>query len=208
MGHLRPPPVTRALCPATEDIRTQARGCGPPDHNKVSASGPCLCSPGPPRCRSNQVCSLGSGVPSCCGGSADTLPSRRRRRCGRRGRCCCCSGTARSWHPPTPGRHSNPGCIAHSWDLDASQWDSPVTPSPPGLYALSLDRDQSRARTHLRGPLCRHSSARGTAAPGGKSWRRSVRSLERPDKGRARRAAAMWGRRSNPPHTWNSNTKL
>lgn len=96
VGHLRPPPVTRALCPTTEDIRTRARD--PTDHNqlKVSVNGSCLCSPGPQRCRSNQVCSLGSVVPSCCGGSGDIPPSRRRRRCGHRGQCCCCTDTAHS----------------------------------------------------------------------------------------------------------------
>lgn len=117
-----------------------------------------LCIPGPERCHSNQVCSLGSVAPWCCGGSGDILPLRRHRRYSRRGRCCCCRGTARSRHPEMPGCHSNRGCICHSLVLTESQWHSfygqlgsiladgdedgtrPI-PSCPSLHAQVRPRD-------------------------------------------------------------------
>lgn len=79
-----------------------------------------LCSPAPGRCRSNQVCSPGSGLPWCCGGSADILPSGRRRRLAPRGRCCCCRDTPHSRRLATTGRHRNQGRTCRSVDLRQS----------------------------------------------------------------------------------------
>lgn len=125
VGHLGPPPLTRALWAETRR----------PRHANADTSrenGAYLCSPVPERCRSTQACSRGSEVPWCCGGSAGILPSRRRRRSGRPGQCCCCRNTAHTERPAMPGCHSNQGCISHSSALKESECNNRRMPSGPG----------------------------------------------------------------------------
>lgn len=113
VGHLSPPPVTGALCQPNAWFLASS--------TKPRVSGSYLCSPVPERCRSNQVCSPGSGLPWCCGGRAGILPSRHHRRLDHPDRCCCCKDTAHSYQPAMPTRHSNQGCICHSLALKKSQ---------------------------------------------------------------------------------------
>ena len=97
-----------------------------------------LCSPGPGRCRSNQVCSLGIVVQTCCEGSADILPSGRHRRCGLPARCCCCRDTPHNWHLAMPGCHRNQGCICRTVDLKESRGDiDSLNTDSPELWKLT-----------------------------------------------------------------------
>lgn len=76
-----------------------------------------LCSHGPGHCRSNQVCSPGTVVPSCRGGSASTLPSDCRRRCGRPSLCCRCRDTPHSGRLVMPSRRRIQGGTCRSAHL-------------------------------------------------------------------------------------------